>query len=204
MPKPNTNPVIFENLVRLRLSSIKKQGYLKAYQWISGHFWVKGLGLVLLEVNLCSNAPYITFTDHRKDKPIQQKINLISVPSNLGKGVVWLMVCPVTGKYCRVLYYANDQLVHRSSLAGFYKQQTQSKQSRALSQTVKILIDADFAQRELTSSQVLGSYANKPTKKYLQLQKQIARAKPYQNKSLNEIFFGKPQTDFRSLSNLPA
>lgn len=35
----------------------------------------------------------------------QQRIEMVQVPSNLGRGMVWYFVCPISGKRCRILYY---------------------------------------------------------------------------------------------------
>ena len=61
------------------------------------------------------------------------KRQLTSIPSNLGKGVVWYFICPFTWKRCRKLYLLDERFMHRSALPSeMYECQTQSKKWRGI------------------------------------------------------------------------
>lgn len=62
------------------------------------------------------------------------KIQIALVPSNLGKGYVPYLVCPVSGLRCRILYKAYGSEIWKARKAYkktiFYESQTSSKYSR--------------------------------------------------------------------------
>jgi hypothetical protein len=61
----------------------------------------------------------------------RQIIELVSVPSNLGKGVRWYFVCPVTGLRAVNLYRHNGLFVHRKAIANaYYEKQIESPTKR--------------------------------------------------------------------------
>ncbi len=61
------------------------------------------------------------------------KIELITLPSNLGKGEVLYFVCPQTARPCRILYRAYDSHIYKSREAYtnriYYPLQVSSKMS---------------------------------------------------------------------------
>ena len=116
------------------------------------------------------------------EAPINYRVQLISAPSNLGKGFVWYFVCPHTGKRCRKLYLADTYFYHLSAFRGcMYEKQTQSKKSRYLDKMIGAYFQTDQLFEQLYKKHFKKQYAGKPTKKYLKLTQQIQRAKsiPY-------------------------
>ena len=104
-------------------------------------------------------------------------MQLVSVPSNLGKGVIWYFVCPHTGKRCRKLYLADTYFYHREAFKGcMYEKQTQSKKSRYLDKTIGAYFKSDQLYEQLYKKNFKKQYAGKPTKKYLKLTQQIQKA----------------------------
>jgi len=61
----------------------------------------------------------------------RQIIELVSVPSNLGKGVRWYFVCLVTSKRATHLYFYKGRFVHRTGIINaYYAKQTESQVKR--------------------------------------------------------------------------
>ena len=72
-------------------------------------------------------TPYIELDYNYRDKPQNYKVNLVRVPSNLGKDFVWYFHCPKTNKRCRKLYSVNGMFLHREAYKGcMYETQTYS------------------------------------------------------------------------------
>jgi hypothetical protein len=64
--------------------------------------------------------------------------DLITKPSNLGRGRVWYIVCPVTNRACRKLYFAGGRFVSRCAINGaMYQIQTEAKGYREVKQMVR-------------------------------------------------------------------
>ncbi len=186
MPKHPTFPILIDELKNISISFLKKHGYLKLNQWQSGAIsWTRNgneIGSITIGVNTEPESLYLLLDYKCNETPIKYKVQLISVPSNLGKGVVWYFVCPHTGKLCRKLYLADTYFYHRSAIKGYmYEKQTQSKKYRYLDKTLGVYYRADQLFEQLYKKHFKKQYASKPTKKYLKLIKQIqiAESIPY-------------------------
>lgn len=186
MPKPHTFPTLYDEVKTVSISFLTKQGYLKPNQWQSGTItWSRNgnkTGSISIQVNTQHENPYLELDYKRNEAPINYRVQLISAPSNLGKGVVWYFVCPRTVKRCRKLYLADTYFYHRSAFrACMYEKQTQSKKYRGLDKTLGVYFKADQLYEQLYKKHLKKRYAGKPTKKYLKLTQQIQRAEsiPY-------------------------
>lgn len=186
MPKPHTFPTLFDEVKTVSISFLTKHRYLKPNQWQSGTItWSSNgnkTGSISIQVNTQSEQPYIELDYKCNEAPIKYRVQLVSAPSNLGKGVVWYFVCPRTGKRCRKLYLADTYFYHRSAFRGcMYEKQTQSKKSRYLDKTLGVYFRSDQLFEQLYKKHFKKQYAGKPTKKYLKLTQQIQRAEsiPY-------------------------
>ena len=171
-------PTLYDYLLKINISFLKKHGYLKPNQWQSGVIsWSRNgnkIGSITIGVNTEPESLYLLLDYKSNETPIKYKVQLISVPSNLGKGVVWYFVCPRTGKRCRKLYLADSYFYHRSAFRGcIYEKQTQSKKYRYLDKTLGVYFRADQLFEQLYKKHFKKQYAGKPTKKYLKLMKQI-------------------------------
>jgi hypothetical protein len=61
------------------------------------------------------------------------KVNIVTMPSNLGKGNVLYFICPLTNQRCRKLHLINGKFMHRSTLSNpLYSKQIESKRWREL------------------------------------------------------------------------
>lgn len=103
---------------RINISDLKKWGFLTDNQFSSGQLsWSTngkqtssiGVTSILNDDEQYIRLNYSTTFDYR--------IDLESIPSNLGKGKVWFFLCPETGKRCRLLYMGNDSLKFLSRYA---------------------------------------------------------------------------------------
>ena len=178
MPKPHTFPTLFDEVKAVSISFLTKHNYLKSNQWQSGTVtWSSNgnkTGSISIRVNTKSEQPYIELDYKCNEAPINYRVQLVSAPSNLGKGVVWYFVCPHTGKRCRKLYLADTYFYHRSAFRGcMYEKQTQSKKSRYLDRTLGVYFRSDQLFEQLYKKHFKKQYAGKPTKKYLKLTMQL-------------------------------
>lgn len=182
MPKPNTFPTLYDDLKTVSISFLTKHGYLKPHQWQSGTIkWSRNgnkTGSVSIRVNTQPESPFLELDYNYNKVPINYRVQLVSTPSNLGKGVVWYFVCPHTGRRCRKLYLANTYFYHRSAFRGcIYEKQTQSKKERYLDKTLEIYFRTDQIFEQLNKKHFKKQYAGQATKKYLKLIQQIQKAK---------------------------
>ena len=181
MPKPHTFPTLYDDLKTVSISFLARHGYLKPNQWRSSTITWSSNGSKIASISIIVNtepeSPCLELNYKCNEAPINYRVQLISAPSNLGKGVVWYFVCPHTGKRCRKLYLADTYFYHRSaSRGGMYEKQTQSKKSRDLDKTLKRNIQRNQLFEQLYKKHLKKHYGGKPTKKYLKLIQQIQRA----------------------------
>jgi hypothetical protein len=181
MPKPHTFPTLFDEVKTVNISFLTKHRYLKPNQWQSGTItWSSNgnkTGSISIQVNTQSEQPYIELDYKYNEAPIKYRVQLVSIPSNLGKGVVWYFVCPRTGKRCRKLYLADTYFYHRSAFWGcMYESQTQSKRSRQLGKIIGVEFELDHLYSQLYKKHLKKQYAGKPTKRYLRIMEQIYKA----------------------------
>lgn len=181
MPKPHTYPTLFDDVKIISISFLTKHGYLKPNQWRNGTItWSRNgnkTGSISIGIYTKPENSYLELDYKCNEAPINYRVQLISAPSNLGKGVVWYFVCPRTGKRCRKLYLADTYFYHRSAFRGcMYEKQTQSKKSRHLDKTLGLYFQVDKLFEQLYKKHLKKHYAGKPTKKYLKLTRQIQRA----------------------------
>ena len=135
MPKPYTFPTLYNEALQISTSNLKKWNYLKPGRIKSGALTWSSNGhktaSVSIEVNTQTEQPYLELDYKYKDEPRNYKIELVSVPSNLGKGVVWYFLCPQTKKRCRKLYLISGYFLHREAFNGcMYACQTKSRETR--------------------------------------------------------------------------
>ena len=186
MPKPHTFPTLYNEALQIHISKLKGWGYLDPKQIKSGTVnWSRNgnpTGSISIQANTYSEKPYIELDYKYKDEPRNYKVRLVSMPSNLGKGLIWYFLCPQTKKRCRKLYSIGGYFLHREAFNGcMYETQTQSKKYRQLDKTLGAYFKSDNLYSELYKKNFKKTYAGKPTKKYLRIMEQIQKAEsiPY-------------------------
>lgn len=186
MPKPYTFPTLYNEALQISISKLKEWEYLNPEQIKSGTLnWSRNgnkTGSISIRVNTHSDQPYIELDYKYRDEPRNYKVRLVSMPSNLGKGLIWYFLCPQTKKRCRKLYSIGGYFLHREAFNGcMYETQTQSKKYRQLDKTSGAYFRTDDLYSQLYQKYFKKTYAGKPTKKYLRLMEQIQKAEsiPY-------------------------
>lgn len=186
MPKPHTFPTLYNEALQISISKLKEWEYLNPEQIKSGTItWSRNgnqTGSISIKVNTHSEQPYIELDYKYRDEPRNYKVRLVSIPSNLGKGLIWYFLCPQTKKRCRKLYSIGGYFLHREAFNGcMYETQTQSKKYRQLDKTLGAYFEIDNLYEELYKKNFKKTYAGKPTKRYLRIMEQIQKAEsiPY-------------------------
>jgi hypothetical protein len=179
MPRFATYPTLFDDCKTLKVSDIVRWGYLKPNQHKTGTVTWSSNGnktaSISIAVNFQAKAPYLQLEYSYNGTPLNYIVQLVSAPSNLGKGAIWYFICPHTRKRCRKLHLIEGYFFHRSAFKGcFYSTQVQSKFYRFLENT-------DWAKEINIERLILKAhekhfkkqYAGKPTKRYLKIQSRI-------------------------------
>jgi hypothetical protein len=180
MPKPHTFPTLYDEVKTVCISFLTKHGYLKPNQIKAGtvHWSRNGeeIGSISIEVCTYTENRYLEFDYKCNQQPIKYRVQLVTVPSNLGKGFVWYFVCPRTGKRCRKLYLADTYFFHRTAFKGcMYECQTQSKNARLVNNVLLSYLKADQYYSILYRKHFKKTYAGKPTKKYFWIMERIKK-----------------------------
>jgi len=190
MPKLHTFPTLYNEVLQLNVSKLKEWEYLNPGQIRSGTItWSSNgnkTGSISLKVNTHSKQPYIELDYKYGNEARNYKVKLVSIPSNLGKGVVWYFICPQTNKRCRKLYLIDGYFFHREAFKGcMYETQTQSKKYREMDKTFGAYYRLDHLFKQLHQKHFKKTYAGKPTKRYLRIIEQIERAESIDFDQLN-------------------
>ena len=192
MPKPATYPTLFDEVLQLHISKLKKWGYLEPNQYKSGlvtwsNQWGK-TGEIRIRVNTSTFNKTIELDYNYKGEPRNYKIDFVSVPSNIGNGEIWYFLCPETNKRCRKLYSIGGYFLHREAFNGaMYESQTQTKKWRVLERVYGSYFDCDKYYKELHSKHFKTHYNGKPTKRYLYLKQKIDEAERHSVRDIERI-----------------
>lgn len=181
----------FNDLLKFSLADLKRRGYMVG--WSSAALtWTRNgckQGTINIGVNLNSLWPgNHVLLDYTVDgRPISYQIELIQIPSNLGKGKVWYFICPLTGERCRTLYKAGDYFASRKALIDtLYESQTYSKHYRWLERTYGAESKIDIAYDDLCKPYAKKHYRGKPTlkaRKVLKYERAIDLSRGHKPKS---------------------
>ncbi len=181
MPKPHTFPDLFEQAHTVSTSRLREWGYLRAGRLVSLTVtWSHAgevTGSVGVRIDTTTDCPFLEFSYRFGGEPVQYRVHLDAVPSNLGKGSVWYFICPRTMKRCRVLYQCGGRFVHRDECKGMmYLKQTYSHDTRAMIGLLDAHMDADKARAEMYGRHFRTHYKGRPTKRYTRLLERLRGA----------------------------
>lgn len=127
-----------------------------------------------LSVNILSGFGNIDFSYSYYGTIQKYTVEVVSRPSNLGKGVVWFFICPVTKKVCRKLYFHKGLFLHRTAFPQIiYEQQKLSKRHRKLDKTMKMALDESIYQ-EFYQKHLKTHYRGKITRRFERITKKLA------------------------------
>ncbi|MCG7857242.1 hypothetical protein MD537_09695 [Flavihumibacter sediminis] len=126
MPRKSQCPPIFNHLVSFSLSDLKKAGYVENIAYRCGVINIRskhGNSYSLwIGVSTVSGNSFIELDYTIDGKAVNYKINLYSKETNLNKGRIWYMRCPITGAGCRKIYLYQNHFVGRQAIDGGYYQ----------------------------------------------------------------------------------
>ena len=192
MPKISNLPTLYDDVLKLSISKLKEWGYLEPQQAKNGTINWSRYNEITASISIRSNTytekPYIQLDYKFNNEPISYKIQLVSLPSNLGKGLIWYFLCPRTQKKCRKLYQIQGYFLHREAFIGcFYESQLISKHYRFLENTFGAVFKIESLYEQLYSKHFTKYYNGKPTKKYLSILAQMKKAENINEKELLKL-----------------
>ena len=183
MAKSPTYPLILDRCHTVSIGDMKRWGSLNPGQWRNGSvYWERGVERVASVGYTAFISPepgqaYIQFNYSYDGEPVQWRVPLLSVPANIGKGLVWFFRCPVTGTRCKKLHLIDGRFMHRSAVRGaMYKRQTQSKKWRTLSRCFDAYDIGAAVLEEMQKPYFKEEYRGKPTRRYDRLLRKAERA----------------------------
>lgn len=122
----------------------------------------------MFRVDTRTEQPYIELNYLYGEQQQNYKIDLVSLPSNLGKGKVWYFRCPHTFKRCRKLYCVGGEFLHREAFKRcMYICQTESKHYRAYDKTICAIFKIKKLYEKTNKKYFKNFYNGKPTKRFL-------------------------------------
>ena len=192
MPKPNTFPTLYNEVLQINISKLKEWGYLNAKLTKKGAItWSSNgekTGSISITVSTYTKEPYIELDYKFNGDPRKYNVRLVSLPSNLGKGRIWYFLCPVTNKRCRKLYSIGGYFLHREAFNGcMYDSQIQSKKYRELDKTLGAYFKTDELYEQLYKKHFKKYYKGKPTKRYLRLIEKINNAERFTGNDIERL-----------------
>ena len=192
MSRYSTYPYLFDEEKYISTTNLLKWGYLKGFiiksgtiTWSSNGIETSSIGI---KIKIDDYEAYLIVDYKCNETDYYYKIQLDSIPSNLGKGKVWYFICPFTRKRCRKLHLISERFMHRSNLpSGMYSKQTQSKSLRLMAKFYGSCFDIDRIYQELYSKHFKTHYKGKPTKRYVKLMKQISVAERISHEDIGNL-----------------
>jgi hypothetical protein len=181
MPRYSNLPTLIDELRSFAISDLKKLGYLKKDTQVKGVMnWINQYKEITSSISLATYISgfnsYLELDYNCNGEKVNYRVNIVSVPSNLGKGNVLYFVCPFTNKRCSKLHLIDGRFMHRSALANpLYSKQIESKSWRELSRVYGVDFELENAYEKLYSKGFTKYYNGKPTKRYLNLLNKIRR-----------------------------
>lgn len=176
MGRYTTGYVCTSEVMRIELSLLIKQGYIRKGCKVSGTLsWSNG-SQVSIRSEYTSTKKYISLhysitTAEGITLQYDRCIQLISIPSNLGKGEIIYFICPASGRRCRILYkcYGSHIWKSRQAYTGriYYLKQMLTKRSYYL----EAYLEAEKQLAQLLSERKSYTYKGKPTKRLQRIEK---------------------------------
>lgn len=181
MPKFPTFPTLYDEVHQIRISDFKTWGCFEPGQYKTGVIkWSRNgnpSGSISYQIYNQDPEPFLILDYTYNGEPRRYQIQLVSRPSNLGKGRVWYFLCPSTKQLCRKLYSISGYFLHRKAFTGcMYDSQIQSKVYRGFGKVLGYSLKVEKLHEQLNRKHFKKTYAGKPTKKYLRIMAQIRKS----------------------------
>ena len=184
--------ITLNHVPQLKMSRLKEWGYIKDGCFFNVSItWNHNLGWqpsksICLTISMLDN-PHLILNYKIGDEVIRYRVDLVSVPSNLGLGEVWYMVCPKTNKRCRKLHQVGKYFYHRTAFDNAcYWSETFSKKYKQKYKDLQRFNKCDEGYNIIYSKHFRPFYDGKPTKNYLKALKWIEEG---EGLSEEEIFY---------------
>ncbi len=138
MGRNSTGACTTREVIRIELSHLLRQGFIMKNQTISGTLtWTNGSSISFTssftDEERYIRLSYYTESGHTGERTHHDyKIQLTTIPSNLGKGEIIYFVCPVTGRRARILYRCYGSLIWKCRTAYQYRIYYESQQCSKL------------------------------------------------------------------------
>ncbi len=129
MPKTPTFPTLIDECRQFSITDLKRFGCFENLLHSCVLSW--GSNSIDVLIDRRTSNPYMILSYNTEGDTMTYKVRLTTQNSNLGIGVLWYFVCPISGIRCRKLHQVGRYFAHRSQLKGaMYYSQTLSKFTR--------------------------------------------------------------------------
>jgi hypothetical protein len=133
---------------------------------------------------------YIELDYNFRSEPINYKIDIVTVESNLGKGSIRYFQCPKTYKRCRILYSVGGYFFHRSAFTdAMYQTQTFSKKGRFVVSLFDAIEKNQKIRFSIHDKHYRKYYAGKMTKRYKRYLLELEKGKQLDQIRIEDLFF---------------
>ncbi|HBG71785.1 MAG: hypothetical protein A2W93_06260 [Bacteroidetes bacterium GWF2_43_63] len=174
MGRNTTGSVCTKEVLRIELSKLLRQGYIKKGCRIKGVIeWTDGSN-ISIETNYMAAEKWIQLTytitlASGESFGYQRQISFTTKKSNLGRGEVLYFICPETGRKCRILYKCYGSHIWKSRQAYkhriYYNKQMLTKRSYY----IESYFEAEERLQQMHRQRKSYTYKGKPTKRYIRL-----------------------------------
>lgn len=193
MPRvPNFEPSIDDCLtfdINIIKSQLKKgQGFFSCtYNWYSDGRRTSSMQLYIQTIR--KNLKTITFNYAIKGESIIYSANVVAIPSNLGVGNRWYLICPKTGNRCSKLICpkGSKYFYHRTAFRLLYGSQKRSKSGIEFDMLFGDPLKLEDLYDELCQKYRKRHYRGKPTPLVEQIAKLQNRIEQKERRVLREL-----------------
>ena len=171
MGRPYAGTATVYSSPRLELSRLMRAGYFTKEAEVRGSWsWTNGDTVGIFTKRKGAEVYMVlsyTWTHPRTGKPedVRQRIDMVSKPSNLGKGTVLYFRCPSTGRACRILYRAYHARSFRSRWGFSYRLYYPSQLCGKLGRWDEVYWNAERHLEREKGKRKPGTFCGKPTKR---------------------------------------
>jgi len=193
MPKFPTLPLLYDNMLQIKIIYLKKNQYLIKNKAVSGSLFWTNRGVETARISFTvywsEIESYVTLRYMYNKEPREYKVQIVFEKSNLQVGEIPFFICPRTYQKARKLYLIDGMFLHRTATnSAMYESQTVSKKYRQIEKTYGLYFKQDELYSKLCQQHFKKTYAGKPTRTYLKLIKQIRKAESIPYHEIEALF----------------
>ena len=190
MGKYATYPTLYDEVLTISTSFLKKHGYFKPNETKTGAItWSRHgskYAAISIKADTTGTRHFVELDYKYNNEPINYRIYIEYVPSNLGVGKIPYFICPNTHKYCRKIYKVGNYFLHRTAFKyAMYENQTHSKYWRMLDDTIGASYQLEKLYEQLYTKHFTRYYKGIETRKYKKLKAKIKRLEYKSDRQLN-------------------